>query len=54
MVLAEEDLLIDMDLIPNLLENRDRSRITEVFSDRVLLHFLKRRTIFLFLLFLSI
>ena len=54
MVLAEEDLLIDMALIPNLLENRDRSRITEVFSDRVLLHFLKRRTIFIFLLFLSI
>ena len=34
-----------------LLENRDRSRITEVFSDRVLLHFLKRRTRFLFLFF---
>ena len=51
MVLAEENLLIDMALIPNLLENRDRSRITEVFSDRVLLHFLKRRTRFLFLIF---
>ena len=47
MVPVEEDLLIDMALIPNLLENRDRSRITEVFSDKVLLHFLKRRTTFL-------
>ena len=37
-----------------VLENRDRSRITEVFSDRVLLHFLKRRTRFLFLFFLCI
>ena len=46
MVPAEEDLLIDMALIPNLLENRDRSRIIEVFSDRVLLYFLKRRTRF--------
>ena len=54
MVPAEEDLLIDMALIPNLLENRDRSRITEVFSDRVLLYFLKRRTRFLFLFFLCI
>ena len=51
MVPAEEDLLIDMALIPNLLENRDRSRITKVFSDRVLLHFLMRRTIFHFLIF---
>ena len=37
-----------------VLENRDRSRITEVFSDRVLLHFLKRRTRFIFLFFLCI
>ena len=51
MVPAEEDLLIDMALIQNLLENRDRSRITEVFSDRVLLLFLKRRTRFVFLIF---
>ena len=51
MVLAEEDLLIDMALIPNLLENRDRSRSTKVFSDRILLHFSKRRTRFLFLIF---
>ena len=54
MVPAEEDLLIDMALIPNLLENRDSSRITKVFSDRVLLYFLKRRTRFLFLFFLCI
>ena len=53
MVPAEEDLLIDMALIPNLLENRDRSRITQVFSDRVLLHFLKRRTRFFFSLYLK-
>ena len=51
MVPTEEDLLIDMALISNLLEYRDRSRITKVFSDRALLHFLKRRTRSFFLFF---